>query len=434
MNAKRMTEEKQRGLGGPASRILFGRGSAAVFSILFVAYIARELPKSTVALVAIQSTTVMLACVLSELGLRYCVLREATLTIHAGDIPQSVRDTIGPSTLIRLIAAFFLTLIYGGAGLLAMPLLQKTFPQLDMPLILLFLSLHLFFKCAQTIMTPIYFVMDRFGSDSFLDSVTALLEKILAVIAYLVFDSQDAFFLGFSLGPAFILCITLWQLRLVLRHIRPSQLRLDDALNRLKEYFPSYSRQFYRQGLRQFDRILIATMLPIDQMANYHIARQGSSYLKHVIRAFADPLTVRLSEEHTETHRKKLTRTYLFYTVGIPLVAAAFGPWLIQLIGGEKFADNWFILVILCLSYVFYGFSELQLSFLTILGKGDESTRMDAIAGLSGVVATFVLITLYGEYGMAWGQLIAYSVLWLGGRRITRNLLRSHSSSNATLE
>ncbi|MEZ4820262.1 MAG: hypothetical protein R3A45_10345 [Bdellovibrionota bacterium] len=408
----------------PAMRVLLGRGSASVLTLIFLAYIARKLPKTDVALIALHATFVMLAKVISELGLRYCILREATPLVLEGKIQQAVKNIIGPCTWFRLSIALAISLLHLMIGLNCLHLLENTFPNLNIVLIWPYLSVHIFMKSAQAIITPLFFVVERFGTEAFLDSFTGLLEKIFALLAYHLLGISF-FFIGFALGPIIALGIAIWSLRDILCYFSYQQYSISRGIQLTKQYWSHFIRQFFRQGMRQFDRILIITMLPTEQLANFHVARTGSSYLKYLIRAFADPLLLRFSESPNPVLRKKLSRSYYLTTISLPLLTALAGPGIMWLLGGAAYMDSWFVLVILCISYIFYALSELQLAIITILGKGDESALLDVLAGTAGVLATFILIYNFQEYGMPWGQLIAFALLWLGGIRTTRELMQS---------
>lgn len=415
---------RDQGLTKPAMRVLLGRGSAAVLTLIFLAYIARQLPKTAVALIALHATFVMLAKVLSELGLRYCVLREATPLVLEGKIQQAVKNIIGPCTWFRLSIALAISLLHLMIGLYCVDLLENVFPNLNLVLIWPCLSAHLFMKSAQTIITPLFFVVERFGTDAFLDSFTALLEKVFALLAYHLLG-VSFFFVGFALGPIIALGIAIWRLGDVLRYFSYQQYSISRGIQLTKQYWSHFMRQFFRQGMRQFDRILIIAMLPTEQLANFHVARTGASYLKHIIRAFADPITLRFSESPNPLLRKKLIRSYYLTTISLPLLTAFAGPGIMWLLGGDAYMDSWFVLVVLSISYVFYALSELQLAIITIFGKGDETPMRDVLAGIAGVLATFILIYNFQEYGMPWGQLIAFALYWLGGIRITREVMQS---------
>jgi len=156
-----------------------------------------------------------------------------------------------------------------------------------------------------------------------------------------------------------------------------------------------------------------------------HVARQGSTYLRYVSRAFIDPLNVRLAEATTHETRQALVRTTQRILVVVPLVVTLLSPLIMWAVGGDQYASEWPLLALLCVSYAFYGLSEVQLAIIAMLGHGREPVRMDALAGVLGLVATGVCTTLLGNEGMAFGQLASFLALYLGGMALAKTVWRA---------
>ena len=128
--------------------------------------------------------------------------------------------------------------------------------------------------------------------------------------------------------------------------------------------------------------------------------------------------------------RKKHVRTFLLFTIPPPILLGLLSPWIMQLAGGNKYADSWPILAVLYVSYIFYSYSNLQMSVVTIFGKSTEVLYRDAIASIVGFSSTLILILIFGQYGLAWGQLIAYFTLFVAGYHISKKYLNAETASN----
>lgn len=411
---------------------LTGRASVAIFSLLFVAYLARDLPPSTLGLIALHAIFVMSSKVLLELGLSFAVMREAGPLVKVGDVDGAVDQIIGVSTGIRMMATLLFALAYGGAGLFFIDSLSESFPGVDLSLVVPFGAAHLFAKNAQFVLSPVLMVKDRFGSESALDSAAALLEKTGAVTCYWTLGI-DWFFAGMFFGQVVTTGATALIVRDVIRRFRPRQLRASAIRGVVKRYWPLFLRTLFRQGMRQADRLLIAALVSAEALAVLHVARQGSTYLRYVARAFVDPLNVRLAEATDRETRLALVRTTQRVLAVVPLIVMLFSPLIMRAIGGPQYADDWPLLTLLCASYVFYGLSEVQLAIIAMLGHGKEPVRMDALAGVLGLVATGVCVTYLGDLGMAFGQLVSYLALYLGGLALAKAVWSAaHSESAST--
>lgn len=413
--------QEPKGLVRSATEILLGRVAGAVLSLVFLGYFARVLPKPVLGLIGVQAALVMLAKIIVDLGLHFQVIREATPLLDQGRESQALEDVIAPATLVRLSAALALTSIILALGYGFIDVLQGAVPQLDVRLALPFATGHLFLKTVQYILTPVYFAQRRFWIDSVLDSGSATTEKLFA-FAFFLSGGVDYFFAGLMVGGAVTALLAIWFLWPVIRQFRMRHLSFSDASYRLRAYFPRYQRVFFRRGLRQVDRLVIAWMLPLSQMANYHVARQGTQFLRFIVRGLADPLTVRLAADRGGAHRDRDRRIYQSVVLVLPALVALASPWLIKLIGGDGFADAWGLMAVLAISYIFYGLAEYQLAVIVMLGSGDEPIGIEAVAGLIGVAGTIGMIAAIGELGAPTGQLAQFALLYFGGRVVMRRM------------
>lgn len=414
-----------------ALEIILGRASVSILSLAFLAYFARVLPKPVLGVIGIHAALVMLIKILGDLGLHFQVIREATPLLDEGRDDEALHDVIAPATLIRVSAALLLTATLAALGYTFLDVLQEAVPGMDMRVAVPFACAHALFKTVQYILTPIFFVQGRFGLDSVLDSASATAEKLFAFLLFLA-GGADYFFVGLMVGELLLLLVAAWFLRDVVCRFRPRHLSVTDACTRLKAYFPHYQRIFYRRGLRQVDRLVIAALLPLEQMANYHVARQSVQPLRFVVRVLADPLMVRLAADPDLEHHQHDRRIYYAAVILVPLLLALMSPWLIQVIGGAAYAGAWGLMAALALSYIFYGLSEYQLAVIAMLG-GDEPVGRDALAGFVGIAATVGMIAWIGEAGAPSGQLASFMLLYLGGRLATGRLLaRRGGSVNST--
>ncbi len=404
-----------------AARSLAGRGSVAALSVLFSAYLARELGKETLGLVAVHAIAVTTSQVVFDLGLSSAVVREATPLLARYEHQRAAETIVGAATLARLLISALGALAYLGVALALSERLGSTFSDIEFSIVAPSAALHLFAVALQHILGPVFFARGQFAVQSTLDSTGALVEKLCAVPLYVLFGI-DYFFLGLAAGRLVVASVAIFAQRSTLRHMKIERSTPQKMLALVKEYRAHYQRVLYRQGLRQADRMLIALLLPLESLATLHVARQASTYLRYVARAFTDPFSASLAAAPT-LHRHQ--RTTAAFVVGIPLVVAALSPWVIELVGGERYKDDWPILLVLCLSYAFYGLSELQLGIITMLGQKDERAGGDAIAGVLGLLATATLVACFGEIGAPFGQLAAFTFLYLGARRRARRICQA---------
>lgn len=412
------------GLARKSFRILLGRGSVALLSILFTIYFAYEFPKPIFAFIALYETAVSLSRVVVDLGLHIRIIREAPPLIHAGDERGAFTKLVLPDTITRLIGAAIISVLFYGVMKALEPWLRANVGSLDFSFVAVICCFHMFMTDIETISSTIFSIRQRFGADAFLESAAGLLENIFALLCYLMWGTEH-YFTGILIGITLMVGVRLFLIRDVARFWDIKYLTFNRIRSALRSYFPFYLRKFFRIGFVQGEHLLIPILLPLNQLANFKLAKRCSIWLKNYTQAFSDPLMIKMSKSRDVKHRTSYTRTFLLFTIPLPILLAILSPWIMEWVGREKYADSWYILAVLYLSYVFYALSQLQLTVITVFGKPMEFLLRDAIGGVVGLISTVIMILLFSEYGIAWGQLFSYVVLYIIGYRLSRRYLHN---------
>ncbi|MFC1681207.1 lipopolysaccharide biosynthesis protein [Pseudomonadota bacterium] len=413
---------KHKSLIHASLEIIAGRVFVAVISLLFIAYFARELPKPILGLIGVHAAVAALSKILLDLGMHFQVVREATPLIDDNRLTDAVDKVIRPAVTIRVIAATAFSVLLFALGYLFIDDLQAAIPGMDMYLALPFACAHILLKNYLYILTPVFFASQRYWQDSLIDSGSATCEKIFAFLFYIAFGI-DYFFAGVLVGVAITLLLALWLLRDVAIHFRPRRLPVSEIMQWLRICFPNYQRVLYRSGFRQLDRVVIAAMLPLSQMANYHIARQGAQVLGQLARVLSGPVSVRLAADLDADTRDRDRRLYYTTFIVLPLLMAALSPWLVTLIGGEKYADAWVIMAVLNVAFIFNGLAQYQLSVIAVKGDSHTPIGWERFAGVVGLVTTIAMTWWIGQSGAPLGQLVNFMLLYFLGRSVVRQIL-----------
>jgi O-antigen/teichoic acid export membrane protein len=394
-------------------------------------YFAYVLDKATFALIALYTTLSTLAQVMVDLGLSYKVIREAPPLMNAGKTEEAIRTIIFPSVFLRIAALLIVTVMIFIFFFVIHDLFKQTYPDLSAPYTLTVSGLAIFFECLSTISIQLFQIRRQFGFNSILNGLAQTLENIVATILY-IYAGMNHYFTGVLLAQASIALLRFWLVRQWLVWY-PNEIRIKKMKPILTYYFPMYVRRFFRFGFLQGEQLLVAFMLPLEQVANFNLAKRFSKYMKTYIEAFSEPLSVRLSRTRDITVRNRYRNTFYKFTIPVPLVLAILSPWIMKYGGGEKYAAYWPMLSTLFVSYAISALSIFQFTVVTILGQPQEALKRDVIGSIAGLSATFLLIWFYGEYGLAWGQVITYLTLYIIGYNISQKYLRNPISSDKTL-
>lgn len=405
-------------------RILLGKGAVALLSIAFTMYFAREFPKTIFAAIAIYDTIVSMSKVLVDLGFENFLIREATSQYYTEQRRKIITDLIIPATIARAMLATVVCVMYGILVLGFESPLQSQFPEFDIRWVLWLTTFHLLLENFQSILTPIFTIKQRFGTHSFLTAATPLVEQIAALLCY-VQGGTTFYFLGLVIGQMTTLIFRLFYVRNIFAQASLHRIREFPWKKKILEYRYFHLRKFFRFGFVQGEYLIIPLLLPLQQLANYRLAKQASSVLKNYSSAFTDPLVVRLARTRDIKERQSYVKTYLTFTLPAPLLMLLLSPWVMAALGGDKYAAHWPILAVLCVAHFFQPLSALQFTILSVFGRGKDFLFRDVAGGVGGLAATTILILMIGEYGIAWGQLVSYVILYLVGRKFANQLIKS---------
>jgi O-antigen/teichoic acid export membrane protein len=414
-------------------RILLSQGGVGVFSILFTIYFAYEFPKSVFAFVALYETAVSLSRVVCDLGLHFQIIREAPPLLASGRSADAYSIIVLPSTLLRVIVAGLTSIVFYFLVILSSNWLDDQVGDLNFGLIAWMCTVHMFLTGIETITITIFAIRQRFGTDAFLESAAGLIENVFALVCYLMWGTEF-YFLGILIGITLMVIIRIYLLRDIFRHVGQIRLSWASAKSTLKTFFPFYIRRFFRIGFVQGEQLLIPLLLPLTQLANFKLAKRCSVFLKNYTQAFSDPLLIKMSRSRNPDDRRSFTTTFMLFTIPLPLFLTCLSPWIMHWIGGAKYSNSWHILAVLYLSYVFYAVSQFQLTIISVFGRPVELLMRDAVAGVIGLLSTFILILLFDEYGIAWGQLVSYAVLCVIGYRVSTKYLNVRKAATETSE
>lgn len=406
-------------------RILLAKGSVGLFSLFFLIYFAYVLPKSLFALIALYETSISLSKVIVDLGLSAKIIKEVPSLFASSQSATAVERIIAPCTVARAIFALILSLLF----LIIMNFFKANLytmaPGSDIVTMIGVAALCLLLENLSDILTPIFSVKQYFGADALLEAASVLVGNIFSFLFYLSWGI-DFYFHGILLALAMIFILRMYYIRDILFKFTKARVKLADIFSIFIDYFPFYLRKFFRIGFTQGEHLIVAWLLPINQLANFSLAKKTSNILKTYIEAFGNPMMIKLSSTGDLNIRRRYVRTFLLFTIPPPVLLMAISPWIMAWVGGEKYAPHWMILAVLSGSYVLFALKSLHTSVVAMLGKNWESFWATAIAGTGGLVSTFILILWIGEYGMAWGQVITFLLFYLVSRRLSKKYLTQH--------
>ncbi len=251
--------------------------------------------------------------------------------------------------------------------------------------------------------------------------ISGVLRAVLSILALIIF--------GY---PAFLAAISVSVLISVIGFAWPLKTFLFNKVapvpfgKTFRYGFPLYIRSFFRFGFTQYDQLLVATLLTPFDLASYNIARRLAKMVALVIDSFQTPVTIRMASLRAEDDTlqaaffRKATRYTTFLFISFSMFMAAASPWIMRVYGGPKYTENWPLLAILALTQGVYSLYVVFSSAVFARLMPWAIMLSDGITGGVNFLLAPILISALGKNGVAWGQLLGFSI----GILIAQLLLR----------
>jgi O-antigen/teichoic acid export membrane protein len=241
------------------------------------------------------------------------------------------------------------------------------------------------------------------------DIVVGVLRPALSILGYLAYGLP-----GFLIGTTISIYISVLGLGWSLRDFFINKAPLAPLWSTLRYGLPFYLRGFARFGFLQYDQLVVATLLTPEILASYTVVRRLTKFIFMMTESFQTPITMRMTALRIEAdalQAKFFVRSTRYLTmIIVPLAGllAAASPWVMLVYGGEKYAAEWPLLILLLAAQVAYTFYSVMGSAVFARLKPLASLVVDGIVGGANFVLAPLLVFLLGKYGIAWGQIIGF--------------------------
>jgi O-antigen/teichoic acid export membrane protein len=254
-------------------------------------------------------------------------------------------------------------------------------------------------------------INEQFTLVSFWNFIDGVSQLVLGVIGFVFFGFRG-YLCGIVVSKVIPLVGILWPNReFILNNSGVASFR-----QAFRYGFPFYIRSFLRYGFMQFDQTIIGIMLSPRTLAAYSVARRFAGLINMSIESLQNPILVRvlsMREDPTERLREfaeKAMRYTLFIVSTLCIMLASGSPWLIRLYGGEKYAGEWPLVVLLCVAQMGYASYGLWGIYVFALRPPWATLLLDGVIGFVNYICSPVFLYLMGRHGIAWGQIIAFAV------------------------
>ncbi len=395
-----------RPIAKSGSALLVSQIGLLVINLLTTIYILRLLSKTEIAIVAVLDILVSIIT-FTDLGLLAVAIQQAPAQLQPGKDPATglalVKCAIWYRSLALLLAGALT--IYFAAGLSQWLLKTPDYAwavKMLAPAAMGVIWYQTFQGVAQ--------IKNDFYLFAYWDIVVGVLRPMLSILGYLAYGLP-----GFLIGTTASIYISVFGLGWSLRDFFLNRIPLASFWSTLRYGLPFYLRGFARFGFLQYDQLVVATFLPPEILAGYSVVRRLTKFIFMVTESFQTPITMRMTALRAEPDSVQadfFTRSTRYLTlIIVPLAGllAAASPWVMLVYGGEKYASEWPLLLLLLLAQVAYTFYSVVGGAVFARLKPLASLLVDGIVGGSNFMMAPLMVFLFGKYGIAWGQILGFS-------------------------
>ncbi|MCE5336071.1 MAG: oligosaccharide flippase family protein [Desulfobacteraceae bacterium] len=191
---------------------------------------------------------------------------------------------------------------------------------------------------------------------------------------------------------------------------------------------PLYLRSFLRYGFMELDQFVVAVALSPAALASYSATSRLASQIYTITESFQAPIGIRMSSlrfaqiEEKRAFFSSASRYTVVIILPLAAVMAAASPWLMTLYGGAKYADSWPLLVMLVMANAGYALYMVYCSAVFAYQAPKDTLLLDGLVGTANYLSAPLLILAAGQYGIAWGRMLAFGVGILAGKHILKKL------------
>ena len=411
-----------------AASLLTSRLAVAGIALLFLGVSTRLLTLEEMAVFALYSTLCGLLTPVCSLG-----LLTSCIKLLPGMMAKDDREEA--AILLRRTARVYVTgacvvtaALLLGAGLIGRLLLKRSDLAGDVRVACLAAFCFGLYEASQLLLQA----LQRFGRVGAYNVAAAFTQRILSLGLFFVFGLKG-YLAGFAIGSlagaglgiATIIPFMRRRASSVVRGGVPGEAAKGTVSYSLPFYADGYLRYFYMQA----DQLLVALFLGPADLSLYFVAKRFIQYAQVLVSSLVDPLGGRAAEMR-ETDPSGLERTFgislrYFVLLFVPLsvLLACASPFLLLLVGGERYTPAAPALAMLFLSVPFFAVFSHLWTFAYVLGRPADRLTINLVSSAAQAAAIIALMPFMHLAGLALARAVGFaSAMVFARRRLARHL------------
>ncbi len=266
----------------------------------------------------------------------------------------------------------------------------------------------------------------RFARQARDNVVSALAQRLLSLGLFFPFG-LTGYMAGFAAGSLMGAVSGWMELRQLLAGAADGKERSDSAAGHIAVAFPFYVDGYLRYAYMHADQLLVGIFLTPVDLSIYFVAKRFLQYGQVMVASLVEPLVARAAQVGEDLRRvgilyDRSLRWAVLAFVPLGILLAASSPFLLAVIGGERYAEGAPALALLMLSLPLFAIFAQQGAFVHALRPPRDRLLLNLSSSALQLAAMAALTPLWGLAGLAGSRLLGFSA----GARAGRRLLAPH--------
>lgn len=408
-----------------AASLISSRMVVAGIALLFLGVSTRLLTLEEMAVFALYNTLCGMLTVLCSLGLlATCVQRLPGLVAEgrSGEAGRLVRTAV----VVYVLGAVAVTSVaWIAAGPIGRLVLKTDAGASQVRVAAIAALCFGLYEASQLLLSA----MQRFGRLGTFNIAAAITQRALSLALFFRFG-LEGFLIGFAIGSlaGAALGSTVFG-RLLGRGGGGDAGTGEDRVAWVRYSMPFYLDGFLRYLYMHADQVLVAVFLSPVDLSVYFIAKRFIQYCEVLVSSFVTPLGTKVSELRF-TDPAGVARLYglslrFFVLIFVPLsvLLACLSPFLILVVGGQRYSAGALPLALLFLSLPFFAVFSHMGTFVWVLGVPLDRLRNNLISMAAQAVAVVVLMPWLRLSGLALARSAGFAAATVAAGRMARRRL-----------
>lgn len=410
-----------------AASLLASRLSVAAIALAFLGVSTRLLTLEQMAAFAVYNTFCGLLTVVCSLGLLASCLKHVPAWRARGEAGRAAHLVRTAGWVYAIGAVIVTGGIIASRSAIAGVLLKDPSREADVAIAAAAALCFGLYEAVQLLLSA----HQRFARQARDNVVSALAQRLLSLGLFFPFGLAG-YLAGFAAGSLMGAVSGWMELRQLLAGAEDGKRGTGPASHHIAVAFPFYVDGYLRYAYMHLDQLLVGIFLTPVDLSIYFVAKRFLQYGQVMVASLVEPLVARAAQVGEDLRKvgalyDRSLRWAVLAFVPLGVLLAASSPFLLAVIGGERYAGGASALALLMLSLPLFAIFAQGGAFVHALRPPRDRLLLNLVSSSLQLAAMAALAPLGGLAGLAGSRLLGFAAGgWAGRRLLAPHLAHAH--------